>query len=61
MGGQGGVVGPALDTVGQRFDEAWFVTWLTDPAAVRPGTTMPKLPLQDSDKQALAKWLAGLK
>jgi nitric oxide reductase subunit C len=61
IGGQGGVVGPALDTVGSRFDEAWFDQWLADPNAVRPGTKMPKMPLQESDKKALASWLATLK
>jgi nitric oxide reductase subunit C len=61
IGGQGGVVGPALDTVGARFDEAWFAKWLTDPNAIRPGSKMPKMPLSDADKQALAKWLSTLK
>lgn len=61
IGGQGGVVGPALDTIGTRFDEPWFDKWLADPNAIRPGTTMPKMPMSDADRKALAKWLSTLK
>ncbi len=59
IGGSGGSVGPALDTVGQKYEQAWFKDWLKDPQAIRPGTTMPKLPLSDSDIDALATYLAA--
>ena len=45
LGGQGGVVGPALDDVGSRRDYNNLVVWLTDPQQVKPGTLMPKLPV----------------
>ena len=33
--------GPLLDSVGERVDPAWIERYLQDPAAARPGTTMP--------------------
>jgi cytochrome c oxidase subunit II len=35
--------------------------WIRDPAAVKPGTTMPAVPLTASDLQALVAWLATLR
>lgn len=60
VGGTGGAVGPALDGVGSRRDVAWLDTWLRDPAAVKPGTKMPTLPLSDADRGQLTTWLASL-
>lgn len=59
--GQGGTVGPALDTVGSRFDLEYFNKWLKDPAAVKPGTTMPKLPLSEAEITELSAFLSTLK
>lgn len=59
--GQGGVVGPALDGVGSRRDHANLVAWLTDPQAVKPGATMPKLPLTKTDINELAAFLSLMK
>lgn len=61
LGGEGGQVGPALDTVGDRYDRDYIEKWLTDPAAVKPGTTMPKLPLSPEDVSELAAFLSQLK
>lgn len=61
VGGQGGKVGPALDGIGGRKDAQWLRAWLKDPQAIKPGTTMPKLPLADQDLDALVQWLGGLK
>lgn len=58
LGGVGGVVGPALDTVGDRFDREYLVRWLRDPQGVRPGTTMPKLPLTDEQVDSLVLFLS---
>lgn len=57
LGGQGGNVGPALDDVGQRLDAPALTRWLHDPAAVKPGTKMPKLPLTDAQIDELAAFL----
>ena len=60
LDGQGGATGPALDDLGQRFDAAWIRAWLTDPAAVRPGTTMPRLPLTPAQIDELTAFLSLL-
>ena len=59
--GQGGSVGPPLDDVGSRRDYNNLVVWLTDPQKVKPGTTMPKLPLSPPDVAELASYLSQLK
>jgi nitric oxide reductase subunit C len=61
LGGQGGVVGPALDEVGKRRDYNNLVAWLTDPQQVKPGTLMPKLPLSEPDIVELASFLSQMK
>lgn len=61
LGGQGGVVGPALDGAGNRMTRAELEVWLKDPAAVRPGTAMPKLPLSEEDIRELAAFLSTLR
>lgn len=61
LGGQGGTVGPALDDVGSRMTHDQFVVWLRDPAAVRPGTAMPKLPLTEPQIEELAAFLSTQK
>lgn len=58
--GKGGVVGPALDGVGQRFDPVALDAWLKDPQSVKPGTAMPNLGLTDDVRADLVKWLSAL-
>ncbi|MBE2252474.1 MAG: cytochrome c [Myxococcus sp.] len=60
VGGLGGTVGPALDGVGTKFDAAYLERWLKDPAGVKPGTTMPKLPLDDAQLGELVTFLSSL-
>jgi cytochrome c2 len=54
---------PILDGVGSRVHVAWLRKFLHDPQAVKPGTTMPNLFAQDSDKdrkiEALVHFLAS--
>ena len=61
LGGVGGNAGPALDGIGTRQDTAWLDKWLIDPAAVKPGTTMPKLPMSDSERAELVSFLSAQK
>jgi nitric oxide reductase subunit C len=61
LGGSGGVVGPALDGVGLKYDRPYLEQWLSDPQKVKPGTTMPKLPLTQDEIQELVSFLADLK
>lgn len=60
VGGQGGSVGPALDGIGTRLERDYLARWLADPQAVRPGTTMPRLPLSESQLDELTNYLATL-
>jgi len=60
LGGKGGAVGPALDGVAHRKTPAELDRWLADPAAIKPGTAMPRLPLDDSTRAALVAWLSTL-
>ncbi|TNE89037.1 MAG: c-type cytochrome [Deltaproteobacteria bacterium] len=61
LGGSGGTIGPALDGVGHRYDEASLRTWLADPGAVKPGTAMPNLGLDDDELDALTQFLIAQK
>lgn len=60
VGGQGGSIGPTLDSVYQRKTKEEIVVWLQDPAKVKPGTTMPKLPLSPEQIEDLASYLTAL-
>ena len=60
VGGKGGAVGPALDGVAHRKTPQELDRWLADPAAVKPGTAMPKLAIDDSTRAALVAWLSTL-
>jgi cytochrome c oxidase subunit 2 len=42
-------------------DAADLARWIRDPGAVKPGTTMPAVPLSAPDLQALIAWLTTLK
>lgn len=61
LNGNGGQVGPSLDGVGARLERQFIEKWLRDPAEVKPGTTMPKLPLSDADITELAAFLSQQK
>lgn len=58
--GQGGAVGPALDSVFARKSRDQIAEWLADPAKVKPGTLMPKLPLSQLQIDSLADYLTYL-
>lgn len=58
--GRGGNVGPALDGVADRRDPDNLRRWLHDPAAMTPGTAMPRLPLTDPQIDELVTWLGTL-
>ena len=61
LGGTGGNVGPALDGVGNRFDQAALRTWLSDPQSVKPGTAMPDLNLDEQQLASLTTFLLAQK
>lgn len=59
--GQGGKVGPALDDVASRFSPDKLDAWLSNPAAVKPGTAMPNLALSPAVRAELVTWLLDTK
>lgn len=61
LGGQGGVVGPALDGVGDRLASDFIQKWLRDPLAVKPDSKMPKLPLSEATITELVAFLSNQK
>lgn len=61
IGGVGGNVGPALDGAGSRFEADYLHKWIENPSAVKPGSTMPKLPLAEDDLKEIVEFLTALK
>lgn len=60
VGGQGGLVGPALDGVASRIEPDYLDRWLANPQSVKPGTAMPNLGLTDDQRAELVAWLSTL-
>lgn len=48
-------IGPNLTVY--RGDEAWLRQWLINPAAVRPGTAMPTIGLDEGELDAIIAFL----
>lgn len=59
--GQGGAVGPALDTIGSQRDSIYLKTWLQDPMSIKSDSKMPKLPLSSEEITELVAFLSQLK
>lgn len=60
LGGVGQKIGPAFDGVANRYTAAQLDAWLKDPQAVKPGTQMPNLGLDDDTRGKLVTWLMTL-
>lgn len=60
VGGTGGKVGPALDGVTKRRGNDWIVQHFRDPAAVTPGSVMPKFNFTEPEIRALTAFLVSL-
>jgi nitric oxide reductase subunit C len=58
LGGQGGMVGPALDGVGNRLTADYIKSWLRDPLSVKKDSKMPKLPLSEEIITELVAFLS---
>ncbi len=58
--GRGGNVGPALDGIADRRDPEYLDRWLHDPAAVKQGARMPRLPLSEEQIASLTAYLSTL-
>lgn len=60
LNSQGGNIGPALDDIGSKMSRNELIDWIADPAKVKAGTTMPKLPLKPEEVKELAAFLSKL-
>lgn len=60
VGGEGGVVGPALDLVGTRMDRDYMKSWISDPQKIKPGTAMPQIPLTPEQLDEVVDYLFSL-
>ena len=65
QGQGGGMVGmnpapPALDDAHARFTRDQLTAWLDDPQKVKPGTTMPKIPMEPEQLEAVIDYLMSL-
>jgi nitric oxide reductase subunit C len=59
IGGTGGGSGPALDTVGNKYNAAIIAGLIKDPGSVNAGSRMPALSyVSDDDRQAIGEFLA---
>ncbi len=60
--GEGGAVGPDLSFVGStRPEREWHLRHFRDPAAVSPGSFMPKFPLSGPQLNDLTSFMLSLK
>ena len=60
IGGQGGSVGPVLDTVFDRRDEKWIREQIKNPRSHNPRTVMPAIGLSDAEVSAVLEELRTL-
>lgn len=58
--GKGGTVGPALDSTITNKGKAFFVQKLKNPQFNNPASPMPKMPLTDTEIDALSDYLQTL-
>lgn len=57
--GKGGLVGPALDGVGQRRSIDWMIRHFQAPAELSPGSSMPAVQLNEDQINDLTLFLLG--
>jgi mono/diheme cytochrome c family protein len=58
---EGMVHGPNLARIGEKVNYKYLVSWLLDPKALQPRTTMPDLRLNPAEARFLAAYLMTLK
>jgi mono/diheme cytochrome c family protein len=61
IGGIGGTIGPKLDGVGKKYDEAKLRTILLKPTTLNPNTLMPAFEGSEEDLEALVAYLKSLR
>jgi len=59
LGGSGGSSGPALDSIGDKYDAGTISRLIADPTSVQPGSRMMAFPgISEGDRQAIGEFLA---
>ena len=53
--------GPVLSGISKRVKNSWIQSFLQDPSAGKPGTTMPDFELKTDEVEAITHYLASLK
>lgn len=61
INGSGGQIGPALNGVTERHNDAWLREWLHDPQATREGSRMPNFHFTDDEISAVVEYLKTLR
>ncbi len=60
IGGEGGVLGPALTRASLLYSPEWLFQWLKNPQAIKPNTKMPDQGLNDKEIKSVIAFLMGL-
>lgn len=60
ISGKGGVIAPALDTVGSRQSKEWLAEHFRNPQKVTPGSVMPNFGLLDEEIKSLVVYMSSL-
>ena len=59
LGGSGGSRGPALDSIGDKYNAASIARLIADPGSVSPGSRMPAFPaVSETEREAIGEFLA---
>jgi mono/diheme cytochrome c family protein len=61
VGKMGTPIATDLSRAGSRWQEAFLLRWLRDPAAQKPTAHMPRITLTEAEVRALAAYLSSLK
>lgn len=62
INGSGGSMGPALDSIGNEYDKAGIIRYLTDPKSIDTDSRMPaQTKLSSGDKDSIADFLVKQK
>lgn len=60
VGGEGGKVGPPLDTIGTKMNHDDLRDWISDPQKIKPGTAMPQIPMTPEQLEEMVTYLLSL-
>lgn len=59
LDGRGGLLGPALDQIGDKVNRAWLIRWIYDPRSYYPSSHMPRFRFSQEEREDLVGYLLG--